>query len=281
MRLFDRVAIIGVGLIGGSIGLAVKKRRVANYVLGFARHRSSLLKAKKMGAIDESSRDFKKLKNCDLVILACPVYTNISLSQKILPLLKEGAILTDVSSTKKEIISQIKRSLPKEIDFIGSHPLAGSEKRGIINARENLFEKSVCILTPLESTKKEALKKMVIFWQRLGAKVRLLTSERHDSIISVTSHLPHAISFSLMRSLPKRYFEFSSTSFKDITRIASSDSQLWCDIFLTNRKNILKAIEDFQLDLEKLKQLIRKSKKKELLRILKRAKDKRECLIKT
>jgi len=281
MRLFNKVAIIGVGLIGGSIGLAVKKRRVANYVLGFARHRSSLLKAKRIGAIDESSRDFRKLKNCDLVILACPVYTNISLSQKILPLLKEGAILTDVSSTKEEITSQIKRSLSKGIDFIGSHPLAGSEKRGVTHARKNLFEGSVCILTPSESTKKETLRKMVIFWQQLGAKVRLLTPEKHDSIISITSHLPHAISFSLMRSLPKKYFEFPSTSFKDITRIASSDPQVWCDIFLTNRKNILKAIGDFQIDLEELKQLIRKSKKKELLRILKRAKDKRECLIKT
>jgi prephenate dehydrogenase len=279
MKLFNKVAIVGVGLIGGSIGLAVKKRGISDSVIGFARHRSSILKAKKMGVIDEGTDDLERLRDCDLVVLACPVVTNILLSQKIIPLLKKNAILIDVSSTKGEIVSEIKKFKILGFNFIGCHPLAGSEKRGVINAREDLFEDSLCILTPLESTEKKNLEKIIRFWRNLGAKTKLISSpQKHDFIFSLVSHLPHIVSFNLIRSVPKRYFEFSSSSLRDTTRIASSDPEVWCDIFLTNQKYTLKAIERFQKSLEDFKKMIKEKDKKKLFETLRRAKLKRDAL---
>ena len=278
MKLFNKVAIVGVGLMGGSIGMAVKKKRIANYVLGFEKRRSSIFKAKDIGAIDVGIKDLKKLEDCDLVILACPVITNIWLSKKIIPLLRRGAILVDVSSTKKEIVSEIKRVKNLNIDFIGCHPLAGSEKKGVINARDDLFRDSLCILTPSPSTKKENLNRIIKFWSQLGAETQILSPERHDLILSLVSHLPHAVSFSLIKSIPKKYFKFASGSLKDMTRVVSSDSTLWCDIFLTNQKYILKAIEGFQKSLEDFKRTIRKKNRRRLFRILETTKLKRDAL---
>jgi len=278
VKLFNKVAIVGVGLIGGSIGLSIKKKKIANSVIGVTRHRATILKAKKMGAIDEGTKDIKKIKDSDLVILGCPVRTIISISERIIPLLKKGAILIDVGSTKKEIVSKIKRSLTEDIDFIGCHPLAGSEKRGVTNAREDLFKDSLCILTPLRYTKKESLNRIIKLWKNLGAQTLILSPERHDLILSLVSHLPHVISFSLIRSIPKRYFEFASSSLKDTTRIASSDPSLWTDVFLTNQKYILKAIERFQRSLGDFKKIIREGNENKLFKMLQAARLKRDAL---
>jgi len=278
MKLFNKVAIVGVGLIGGSIGLAIRKKDLAEKIIGIAKHRSTILKAKNIGAIDEGTKDLTGIKDSDLVILACPVRTIISISKKIIPLLKKGTILIDVGSTKKEIVSEIKKYKTKEIDFIGCHPLAGLEKKGVINAREDLFCDSVCILTPLKSTEKRNLDKIIKFWRNLGAKIKILSPEKHDSILSLVSHLPHIISFGLIKSIPERYFEFSSTGLKDTTRIASSDPILWTDIFLTNKSYVLKAIEKFQRSLEYFKSLIKKEREKKLFESLRRAKLKRDAL---
>lgn len=275
MKLFNKVAIVGVGLIGGSVGLAIKKKRLAGEVIGISRHRETLSKALKVGAIDRGSQDLNIIKDVDSVILATPVSIVQSLAGKISKIIRADCMVSDVASTKKEIVSKLEKLFP---NYIGSHPLAGSEKRGIINANALMFEGSLCILTPTKNTKYEVKFKIKRLWNKLGTKVVFLAPGTHDKILSFVSHLPHIVSFSLIESIPKKYLKFSSTSLKDTTRIAASDARLWLDIFLSNQKNTLKAIKFFQENLSKIKSAIQRKDKRLLVRILKEAKQKREIL---
>ena len=275
MKLFNRVAIVGTGLIGGSIALAIKKKRLAGEVIGVSRHKKSLLLAKKKGAIDRGSQEIDIIKGADLLILATPPSTIIDLAPKISQIITRGCIVTDVASTKEELVSSLSKIFP---NYVGSHLLAGSEKRGIINADPEIFENSLCILTPIKNTSKKALKKVNLLWRQLGAKTVLLSPKSHDKILSFTSHLPHATAFSLINSMPLSYLKFASTGLKDTTRIAASDSQLWADIFLSNRKNMLKTIGLFQDALSRIKSAIQKKNKKQLALMLKEAKNKRDRL---
>ncbi len=275
MKLFNKVAIIGVGLIGGSIALAIKKKRLAGEVIGVSRHKKSLLLAKKKGAIDRGSQGIDIIKDADLLILATPVSTIIDLAPKILKIIGKDCIVTDTGSTKEEIALFLSKIFP---NYVGSHPLAGSEKRGVINADPGIFKNSLCILTPVKNTSKKALKKVNLLWRQLGAKTVLLSPKSHDRILSFTSHLPHAIAFSLTNSMPLSYLKFASTGLRDTTRIAASDSQLWTDIFLSNGKNMLKTIGLFQDALSRIKSAIQKKDKKQLTLMLKQAKNKRDRL---
>lgn len=275
MRLFNKVAIVGIGLIGGSLAGAIKKKRLASEVIGVSRHRKTLLMAKKNKVIDRGSQDIRVIKDADLVILATPVNTILSLAPKISKLIKKDCVVTDVGSTKQEIVSKLARIFPK---YVGSHPLAGSEKRGLINAHPDIFKDTLCILTPDKNTDPGAKKKIERFWRQLGAKVVNLAPSTHDKILSFTSHLAHILAFSLISTVPKKYLPFASTGLKDTTRIAASDNQLWADIFLSNQKNLLKSIELFQDNLSKIKSAIIKKDYKLLSKILKQAKKKRETL---
>jgi prephenate dehydrogenase len=275
MKLFNRVVIVGTGLIGGSIALAIKKKRLAGEVIGVSRHKKSLLLAKKKGAIDRGSQEIDIIKGADLLILATPPSTIIDLAPKISQIITRGCIVTDVASTKEELVSSLSKIFP---NYVGSHPLAGSEKRGIINADPEIFKNSLCILTPIKNTTKKALKKVNLLWRQLGAKTILLSPKSHDKILSFTSYLPHAIAFSLINSMPLSYLKFASNGLKDTTRIAASDSQLWTDIFLSNQKNMLKTIGLFEDALSRIKSAIQKKDKKQLALMLKEAKNKRDIL---
>ena len=275
MRLFNKVAIVGVGLIGGSMALAIKRKKLANQVIGVSRHKKTLLRAKKRHAIDKGSQDIGIVKDADLVILATPVNTILNLAPIISKIIRPDCIVSDVGSTKQKIVSQLDKIFPR---YVGSHPLAGSEKRGMINACPDIFKGSLCILTPTKNTDRGALEKIRRLWRQLGAEVFSLTPAIHDKILSFVSHLPHIVAFSLIDIIPKQYLEFASTGLKDATRIAASDSQLWLDIFLSNRKNMLKTIDLFQENLYRIKKAINKKDKKLLNTILKRAKSKREIL---
>lgn len=275
MKLFNKVAIIGVGLIGGSMALAIKKKHLANKVIGISRHRNTLRLAKKISAIDMGSCDLKIVKDADLIILATPVNTILEIAKTLSKIIKPDSIVTDVGSTKGEIVSSLKKLFPH---YVGSHPLAGSEKRGVLNANANIFKNSLCILTPVKSTHQPSLRKIRKLWNVLGARVVYIEPSLHDSILSFVSHLPHLIVFSLIGAVPKKYLKFAAAGFKDTTRIASSDAMLWRDIFLSNQKNILKAIEFFQDNLTRIKNAIQKKDKKSLIRILKQAKNKRDSL---
>ena len=254
------IAIIGVGLIGGSLGLAIKRRGLAERVIGIGRREESLKKALASGAVDEITLNMKDVvEKADFVIVSTPVKTIPSIVREISTILPEGAIITDVGSTKAWLVIEIGKTLPQGISFIGGHPLTGSEKNGVEAAREDLFVDSVCVLTPDEKTLPEALKSVSYFWESVGARVIVMSPDRHDFLVAATSHLPHLVAaamVSLIEALEEKkegFLPLIATGFKDTTRIALSSSKMWKDICLTNGENIASMIEKLQNLLEEVK----------------------------
>ncbi len=275
MKMFNNVVIIGTGLIGGSLGLILKKHRLAEQVTGLSRKPKNAILAKKIGAIDQIGLSLDVVKDADLIILATPVDTIIEIGEKIAKKLKNDCLVIDVGSTKEIIVSKLIRLIP---NFIGCHPLAGSEKRGIVNFNADLFKNSICIITSVNKTNIKALKKIKLLWQKVGARVIMLSPNKHDQALSFTSHLPHAIAFSLIGCVPDSLLNLSSSGLKDTTRIASSDTDIWSQIFLSNRSNLLAAISAFQKKLMNLELALKKKDQGILSKILNSAKSKREKL---
>ncbi len=274
MKLFNKIAIVGVGLIGGSIGLCVKKKRLANSVIGIFRKKTSLKKALDNGAIDTGALDIKAIEDADLIILTTPVKTIINSLPKVFQYAKKGAIIIDAGSTKSEIINCAKKFLHKNIRFVGCHPLTGLEKKGVKFADSNLFKNSLCILVPVDRVDD----KIILFWKQLGARVKILDAQRHDKILSLVSHLPHLMAFNLIKVIPKELISFGAGGLRDTTRIASSDSLLWSDIFLTNRSAILNALQKFTLSLNQFKKAIKNNDSKALFRLIDESHNKRLLL---
>ena len=275
MALFKKVAVIGTGLIGGSIALGLKKNGFAKTVVGVSRHEKSIALALKNKVIDQGSVSLSVIGGADLLVIATPVKAILSLKDEILKHIGKDCVVTDVGSTKEELVKKLGRAFP---GYIGSHPLAGSEKRGVLNARASLFKDSICILTPTKRTCAFSLRSVERLWKALGAKVVKISPKKHDEILSLTSHLPHAVAFSLINSVPQSAFKFSSGGLKDTTRIAASDAVLWRDIFLSNRWNLLKAIASFEISLTELKSALKCADAKSLEKILSRSRRKRESL---
>ncbi len=278
--IFKKVAIIGVGLIGGSIGEAVRRKGLAGTVTGIGRRASSIKEARRRGAIDEGTLDLKKgVRGADLVIIATPVCLIPVIAGKISPALKRGAIVTDVGSTKSLIVKAVEGCLPKRVFFVGSHPLAGSEKRGVKFAEENLFKGTVVIMTKTKKTKEPAVRKLSRFWSALGVKrVVIKSPEEHDRIVAEISHLPHLAASALIISAGARSLEFASTGFKDTTRIAASDPDVWRDICITNKVNIVRSLDRYERCLGKLKKLIKDNKAEALRKEFAKSKAIREKL---
>lgn len=273
MVLFNKITIIGVGLIGGSVGLAVKKRKLAKEVIGLCRRESSKKKAEKFKAVDWATLDFKTaLYDSDLVIVATPAAKIVEFSLKASKFMKKGAVLTDVGSVKDRIVKSIENKIKKDIHFVGSHPLAGSEKSSVLNAKNNMFENSICVLTKTNRTNVTALNKIKKFWQAIGAKVTILLTKEHDQIVSEISHLPHLLAMSLCLSVDKKALRFASSGFKDTTRIAASEAELWSDIFLFNKEVLIKSANKLEKSLKKLKGLINSNSKQALFKELAKAK---------
>jgi len=275
MSLFNKVAIIGVGLIGGSIGLAIKKRGLAAEVVGMSRRKKSLRTALQKGAIDRGAQEMGIVRGADLMIFATPVSLILKLAPLLRKIIKPECIVSDVGSTKKEIVSRLEKIFP---NYVGCHPLAGSEKRGIAHARPDIFRNSLCIMTPTKNTKAKVKEKVKKLWNQLGAKVVYLDAKVHDEALSFSSHLPHLAAFSLIGIVPRKYLRFAAGGLKDSTRIAASDSQLWADIFLSNKTNVLSAVDALQGNLSRIKSAIKKKDKGLLIKILKEAQAKREFL---
>ena len=275
MKMFNKVVIFGTGLIGGSMGLALKRKHLAGQVIGFSQHKNNAKLAKKMGAIDRVASSLEVVQDADLVILASPVDSIMDIAPSLAKRLKRDCLVIDVASTKEKIVSRLSSLIP---NFVGCHPLAGSEKRGIVNAQVNIFTGSICVITPIASTKKSALNKIESLWRKLGTRVLLLPPARHDRVLAFTSHLPHAVAFSLMGSIPDKFLKISSTGLKDTTRVSGSDQLLWSEIFLSNRKNLLVSIASFQSKLAALKLALENKDTQRLRKILSAAKKKRERL---
>ncbi|MBL7210247.1 MAG: prephenate dehydrogenase/arogenate dehydrogenase family protein [Candidatus Omnitrophica bacterium] len=275
MRLFNKIAIIGTGLIGGSLALAIKKKGLAGEVVGVSRKKATLLSARKAGAIDRGSRNLSIIKGADLVVLAIPVDTIIDLAPRIRRFIDRNCLVTDVGSTKERIVSSLNKIFP---NYVGAHPLAGSEKRGILNASPGIFKGSLCILTPTAKTASAALTKINLLWKRVGAKVVFLTPAMHDRILAFTSHLPHIIAFSLISAIPDKYLPLSSTGLRDTTRIAASDDEIWEKIIFSNREQIINSISAFESSLSRIKRAVQKKDRKAVTRFLTQAKSKRDTL---
>jgi len=279
--LFNKVAIIGVGLIGGSIGIALKKKRLAKEIIGLCHRKSTINIALRHKAIDKGTLNLKEaVRDADLIILSTPINFIIKLAYRITRLAKKDCILTDVGSSKFAIVNAIERHLPNNVKFMATHPLAGSEKKGVRFACGELFSNSICIFTPTKNTDKSVMRRVGKLWRSLGAKVVILGPSEHDSIISFISHLPHMLAFSLINSIPQKYLRFATRGLQDSTRIAASDPLVWRDICLTNSNQILKAIKAFEFHLSKIKRSVKEKDAKVILKVFKNAKVKREALSK-
>ena len=279
MKRFNKVAIIGVGLIGGSIGLAVKKRNLAKEVIGIFRRRSTLNKALKRKAVDSGTLNIEAgTRDADLIILATPVFLIPRLAREALKYAKDGAIMTDVGSTKAWITAGIEKDLGQHrtISFVGSHPMAGSERAGVESARDDLLEGSPCIVTKTARTDKDAMAKVVKFWKALGAKVTVMDPVRHDMTVALVSHLPHIVAFSLAGAVPEGALQYAAEGFGDVTRVASSDPVLWAEIFLTNRREVARSCREFEKYYTKMLSAISGDNLPAMIGLLKTAKYKRD-----
>lgn len=281
MARFKKVAIVGVGLIGGSIGLAIRKRSLADEVVGVFRHESTLKRALKCNAVDEATMFIDRgVNGADLIVVTSPVHSIPKIIKMAAKYAKKGAIITDAGSTKAWIVSSVEKSLAKsrKIHFVGSHPMAGSEHAGVEFARADLFEKAPCIVTNSAATDSVSLNRVIKFWGSLGAIVKVMSPASHDKSVSLISHLPHIVAFGLAGSVPLRELQYAAEGFKDTTRVASSDPELWADIFLTNKKEILKAGRLFESYYKDILKAISKGDHKKTVNFLKRAKSKRDAL---
>ncbi len=272
---FNRVAVIGVGLIGGSVGLAVKRRRLAKEVVGIFRRKSTLKKALKRRAVDKAVMSIKEgVKDADLIILATPVSLIPSMAREIIKYAKRGTVITDVGSTKKWIVDKIEGQLArsgKGLFFVGSHPMAGSEHAGVEFARTDLLDGSPCIVTKTAKTSAAALKKIMGFWKALGVKVNVMSPAAHDKSVALISHLPHIVAFGLAGAVPVKELKYAAEGFKDTTRVALSDPRLWADIFLSNRKEIVKSAHSFERYYKKIIRAVAKNNYKETVNLLEAA----------
>lgn len=252
MVLFRNVAVVGLGLIGGSLAGDIRGLGLADNLIGISRRQETIRAAKRRGFVDRASGDIRAVRGCDLVILCAPVKAIIGLLADIAPYLSRGAIVTDVGSTKVEIVRRAKQALPAGVSFVGGHPLAGSEKAGIGQASRGLFGNSCCILTP-----GKGINKVKALWRTLGSRVKVWQPEEHDRIVSFISQLPHLAAFGLVCAIPEKFLPYGSGGLKDATRIAASSPYLWRDIFLSNKNFALQALKAFRKQLGELEGLIR------------------------
>ncbi|MBF0569385.1 MAG: prephenate dehydrogenase/arogenate dehydrogenase family protein [Candidatus Omnitrophica bacterium] len=277
--LFRKVAILGTGLIGGSIGLALRKQGIASEVVGLGRQEASLKLAVEMGAIDEGTTDIRKaIGGADMVILAAPVKVIAEQIKDISKNLRRGCIVTDVGSTKSLVVEAAQKYFPPHVLFVGSHPLTGSEKSGIASARLDFFKGGVCILTPTDKTNRLAKDKVKHFWELLGMQVRLMDPVKHDEVLAYVSHLPHLAAFGLIRAVPDEFLQHASSGFRDTTRIAASSSQMWSEICSANYRNVLKSLDEMIRNLSDIRKAIVEQDEQTLATYFTQAKAKREVL---
>jgi prephenate dehydrogenase len=277
---FDKVTILGVGLIGASFALALKKHRLCSEVTGYGRSERNLRKAKDKKIIDSFQLDpAKACDGADLVVFATPVGIFSGVAEKIRSTLKKNAVVTDVGSVKGKLVRDMEKLMPRDVFFVGGHPIAGSDRSGIDTAAAEIFEGAKCIITPTQSTDRSALEKVTALWKTFGSVIGLLDPDEHDRIYAAVSHLPHLIAYEIVNTVSdmnESYLAFSGQGFMDTTRIASSRPELWRDICILNKDNLLESIEIFKNNLDRVSQYLRAYDSESLERDFKRARTLRE-----
>ena len=277
--MFKRIAIIGVGLIGGSIGLATRKSRLASKIIGIGRRQISIDKALRKSAIDTGTLNLKDgIKGADLIIVATPVDKVELKIKEIAQYAEKGTIVIDVNSTKQGIVRAAESCLPKDIFFVGTHPIAGSEQTGVSSSDAELFVNSVCMITPTTRTDKKALLRVKNLWKDMGAQVKIMSPKLHDNIVANISHLPHILAYALCSSVSLKELKMAGTGFKDVTRIAKSNLRMWEEIFMQNQDSLLKSVASFQKNLNAFKNDIMSKRRTALVKRVVSAKRKRDVL---
>jgi prephenate dehydrogenase len=279
MKQWDTVAIVGVGLIGGSIGLALRQRNLAKNVIGIGRRQASLRVARRVGAVTHTTIDLNKgASEAELVVVCTPVGQIIDHVRQAAQHCPERALITDVGSAKEALVAALDSGLAHGCRFLGSHPLAGSEKTGATYASAELFDGRMAILTPTKNTRAEDFDLLEQFWQSLGSVVVKMTPEEHDQALAATSHLPHLAAAALVLTMPERYFRLTGMGMLDTTRVAGGDPELWRQILSLNRDNVLSALERYGAELASIHAALRDNKQDEILRFLTLAKKGRDAL---
>jgi len=272
------IAVIGVGLIGGSISAAAKVRGAAQTVIGLGRNRERLEAAQRAGVIDRAAAEPSEIADADLIVVCTPV-DRIAADVLSLALhAKPGAVFTDAGSVKETICTQLGDELTAGVAFVGSHPLAGSEKAGFEHADAELFTGKLCVVTPQAGTSPDAVSRVRSFWQALGMRVVEMSPERHDAVLALTSHLPHAAAAALASLLDAPESEFAASGFRDTTRVAGGDPDLWTAIFSANRQPVVEQLDRLIARLTELRTAIDTDDRQRISILLSEAKQRRDRL---
>lgn len=283
MRI-NRLAVLGVGLIGGSLARALKRARFCGSIAGLGRNKAMLQKAVDLGVIDSFSVDpARAVADADVVVLATPLATTGDLCRRMAGGLKENVIITDVGSAKGSVVAAARAALPARYfgNFVPGHPIAGTEKSGVENSFPQLFDDHLVILTPVRETSIRALELIKAMWEECRARVITLTVEHHDQVLAATSHLPHMLAYALVDCLARmqdreEIFQFAAGGFADFTRIASSSPRMWHDVCFSNREQLVAVLDRFEEHLNEIRRSIREGDSETLLRIFTRAKQARD-----
>jgi len=286
--MFKKTCIIGCGLIGSSLARAIRKQNLSSKIVSSNRSDSVNKKVIELKIVDDSSSDTKKMaEGSDLIIIATPLSSYEDVILKIKDSLKDGSILTDVGSVKENVISSIEKNVPKNVSWISSHPIAGTEESGPEAGFSELFENRWCILTPSKKTNDKDIKLLETFWKKIGSKVDIMDAKQHDYILSITSHMPHLIAYNIVNTTlnvqdkkGSDVVKYSAGGLRDFTRIAASNPIMWRDVFIQNKKNTSKMINNFITNLEDLKKAIENEDGKKLEEIFTKTKKIRKEIVK-
>ena len=285
--MFKKICIIGCGLIGSSLARAIKTNNLAEKIVSSNRSTFVNNKVIELKIVDDASADTKKMaEGSDLIIIATPLSSYEEVIFQIKDSLKSGAILTDVSSVKENIINLVEKNIPENVSWISSHPIAGTEDSGPESGFSELFKNRWCILTPSKKIKEKDLNLLKIFWEKVGSKVDIMEAKKHDHILAITSHLPHLIAYNIVKTsldtqdeTKTSIVKYSAGGLRDFTRIAASNPIMWRDIFIQNKKNTTKMIDKFIENLEELKEAISNKDEKKLVNIFTKTKKIRKDIV--
>jgi len=286
--MFKKICIIGCGLIGSSLARAIKKFNLSEKIVSSNRSDIVNKKVLELKMVNDSSSDTQKMvKDCDLIIIATPLSSYENVILKIKNSLKSGTILTDVGSVKEKVTSLVEKAIPKDVSWIPSHPIAGTEESGPEAGFSELFKNRWCILTPSKKAKKKDIDILKSFWKKIGSKVDIMDAKQHDYILSITSHIPHLVAYNIVNTTiniqeekQSAIIKYSAGGLRDFTRIAASNPIMWRDIFVQNKTNTSKEIEKFIANLEDLKKAIENEDGKKLEEIFIKTKKIRKKIIK-
>jgi len=281
---WKKITLVGVGLLGGSLGLAAKRRRLAGEVAGYVRRPASVTECARAAAVDFATTDLlAAVWGADLVVLCTPLGRMAALARQMAPALKRGAVVTDVGSVKASVVRELEELVARAgAHFVGSHPMAGAEKSGVAAAQAELFAGAICVVTPTRRTHPVALRTARQLWRAVGGRVVTLSPEVHDRLVSRSSHLPHLVAATLAASVldprrPGMLARLCANGFRDTTRIASGSPEMWRDIALANRRHLGAALDEFARRLRRVQTALRSADAAALTRLFASAKARRDC----